>query len=435
MGLLSMCFSVAAEGEGQGQVQKRSTWRQLRRWAKGQEEATYCPKGRDADPAVRNEPAVMQVETIEEFRALVRLWAASNYFGFREKFTAAVEGVSGAAYPAGTDGSVEEDWEGADVETLLDFFGRWYAFYPMAHGNGLQYIQKFSWLYYNNKAGLHFVTTYPGAEMCKQFTVLNGKKMDSSASKAVVDDWISALGKAKMSQYIVPAGGFQNYNEFFRREIKPELRPVSHLDKQEWIASPADSVLTMVDDSLELTSKPLDVKGQRLNVMQLLDNSTYAKLFEGGTALSCILTPDDYHRFHAPCNGTVVESSQDVMEHYFGIPKLADFVNNGNTGYGSNYAMFESFRRGYLIIDTDTYGHIAMVPVGLNTVGSVVFHDQFKSESLPQPLHKGEEVGYFQYGGSLVILLFQKGVFPAVRVHQGNPIGFMEPLTEVTAGA
>jgi phosphatidylserine decarboxylase len=107
-------------------------------------------------------------------------------------------------------------------------------------------------------------------------------------------------------------------------------------------------------------------------------------------------------------------------------------IDKGNVGYGYDYSVFEDFRRGYLIIETQDYGKVAMIPIGLNTIASVLFNEKFNSITSPQPITKGEEVGYFQYGGSLNILLFEPGVFPSVRIPQGQIIGTMNKKDQPT---
>lgn len=204
-------------------------------------------------------------------------------------------------------------------------------------------------------------------------------------------------------------------------------RPISSPLDDSVVVSPADAIVNMIDDNLSLDA-PLQVKTQKLNVMQLLNNSQYASSFEGGTAVSCILMPTVYHRYHSPVAGKVIESNPDVSGYYFGIDDFPKLINGGNVGYGYDYSVFEDFRRGYLIIDTVTYGKVAMIPVGLNTIASIVFKEKFRSIKASQPvaIAKGEEVGYFQYGGSLNILLFEKGCFPAVRIPQGQIIGTLD---------
>lgn len=177
-----------------------------------------------------------------------------------------------------------------------------------------------------------------------------------------------------------------------------------------------------------------------MSVSRLLDGSEYAEKFIGGTAVSCILMPDTYHRYHAPVGGEVVEARDDVGGVYYGIRDFPDLLNKGNVGYGYDYSLFEDFRRGYAIIKTpyvdhlgepDGEGYVALVPVGLNSIGSVRFLDPFRNitaESDPVGVKKGDEIGYFQYGGSLNILLFEEKRFPALQLLLGQRIGVLQEV-------
>jgi len=89
----------------------------------------------------------------------------------------------------------------------------------------------------------------------------------------------------------------------------------------------------IVDDLTEETKIP--VKTVYLNVKTLLNNSPYAVRFVGGTAVSCILMPDMYHRYHAPVSGVVLESNEDVAGEYFGIKDFPHLLNKGDVGYGT----------------------------------------------------------------------------------------------------
>jgi len=362
----------------------------------------------------------LQINSIEQFTDLITSWYKENYHGFADKYNAAVVNVK--PIPEGTDPSVMHDWKNATIDDLCDFFHNWYKWNPDL-STGLEYIQRFSWLYYENKKGIEFVTSDPGNLMTFYYVVLNGQKMDSPASKDLVAKWMNELGN-KMDDYIIPEGGYKSFNEFFTRELKYGKRPISGVNDDSVVVSPADAVVNMIDDNLSIET-PVNVKTQKLNVAQLLNNSKFAKNFEGGTAVSCILKPTVYHRYHAPVSGIVVESDEDVAGNYFGIDDFQKLINGGNVGYGYDYSVFEHFRRGYVIIKTEKYGYIAMIPVGLNTISSVIFKEKFKKVTSKNPVGicKGEEVGYFQYGGSLNILLFEKGCFPAVRIPQGQIIG------------
>ncbi len=370
----------------------------------------------------------IKVETINEFIELIKTWYSENYNGFADKYNAAVANVQ--PIPVGTDPTVIHDWKNADIDNLCNFFNDWYAWNPDVT-TGLEYIQRFSWLYYENQAGLDFVTTNPGNLMTFYYVELNGQKMDSSESKNLVNQWEKELGD-KMNDYIKPLKGYETFNQFFARELKYGKRPISGVNDDSVVVSPADAIVNMIDDNLSI-EQPINVKTQKLNVLQLLNNSSIAKNFEGGTAVSCILMPDVYHRYHSPVSGLVVEANEDVAGNYFGIDDFPKLINGGNVGYGYDYSVFEHFRRGYLIIETEKYGNVAMIPVGLNTIASVIFNEKFKSVTSANPVEicKGEEVGYFQYGGSLNILLFEKGCFPAVRIPQGQIIGTLNEKTSV----
>jgi phosphatidylserine decarboxylase len=76
------------------------------------------------------------------------------------------------------------------------------------------------------------------------------------------------------------------------------------------------------------------------------------------------------------------------------------------------------------VIETSDYGYVAMIPVGLDTIGSVVFEDKFKqvTPEHPVPIYKGEKLGHFAYGGSLVITLIEQGI-SSIKVPQGQQIG------------
>jgi phosphatidylserine decarboxylase len=153
----------------------------------------------------------------------------------------------------------------------------------------------------------------------------------------------------------------------------------------------------------------IQIKDQEaLNVKELLNNSQFADKFIGGTAVNCMLLPPFYHHFHAPVSGKVVQSEENVKGVYFGI---------------------NQFHRGYFVIKTEKYGYVAMVTVGLTTISSVNFQKEFrniKPGGKSVPVYKGDKLGYFQYGGSLVILLFEPGCFGAINLLQGQRIGIIK---------
>lgn len=360
-------------------------------------------------------------DTITDLSALLLRWYQTNHEGFADRFNAAIAGVQ----PPPPNPGNFVDWHGKTIHDLVGFFHEWYAFLPDVE-SGLDFIQKFSWLYYKNDAGLRFVTTGPGLDMTKYFVALRGAYMDSGnpPTLALIEKWMRELG-AEMNQFVIPPGGYRTFNQFFARELKPGMRPIADPDDDSVVVAPADCVINMIVDDLTVDTA-IPVKGRVcLNVRELLNGSRYAANFVGGTAVSCILMPNTYHHYHAPVSGTVVESNEDVAGEYFGMKDFPAMLNKGDVGYGYDYSVFEHFRRGYLVIRTAQYGHVAVVPVGLNTIASVVFDQQLKRVQSPAEVRvaKGDHIGYFQYGGSLNILLFEPGRFPSLRLLQGQRIG------------
>ena len=381
--------------------------------------------------------------TIEEFIAQLQDWYATNHDDFKTLFDKAVAGVQ--PIPPGQPESVCKDWSKATIDDLCSFFKEWYYWMPLV-ATGLEYIQKFSWLYYENPDGLTFVTkgsgqtVSPGYTMTAEFVTLRGAFMDSEKdSHFLVQQWVEELGTKQMSQFKrTEAKDYTSFNDFFIREVKDGARPVSDKDDETVIVAPADCVINMIVDDLTAETQ-IQVKTVTLNVSQLLDGSPHADKFIGGTAVSCILMPNTYHRYHSPVSGKVIESNDSVVGDYFGIKDFPDLLHKGDVGYGYDYKVFETFRRGYLVMQTANYGLVGMVPVGLNTIASVVFHSDKFGDKLaritpadpPVDIVKGDEVGYFKYGGSLNILLFEPGRFPSMTLLQGQRIGAFSPNATV----
>ena len=143
--------------------------------------------------------------------------------------------------------------------------------------------------------------------------------------------------------------------------------------------------------------------------------------------------PNTYHHYHSPVNGKAVESGI-IEDPFYGYDNFPDWAPaSGNVGYyGSEFNQFEDFKRGYFIVDTGKYGYVAMVPVGLNTISSIVFEEKFQNITHPVPVQRGEELGHFLYGGSLFIMIFEPGRYRsgAIQVRLGNQIGLFDEKSD-----
>ena len=314
-------------------------------------------------------------------------------------------------------------WKNKNIDDLGEFLNEWFYFLPNTH-NGLDRILKFTFLYYKNPNGMKFILEEPGLSWTNSFVEERGKFMDSPESAKIIEQWLTdkSLGN---EDFVLPSEGFKSFNEFFKRDLKPGARPIDHVTDNSVLVSPADGVINMIANELQLDSE-IPTKGRMtMSLNALLNNSEYAKKFIGGSAMAIFLMPDNYHHYHAPISGSLVESNEDVGDRYFGMPNMLDVINNGNVGYNKDYSVFENFKHGYFIIKTETYGYVAMIPIGLQTVGSVVFEDDYKNvnDSNPIAIYKGEKLGHFAYGGSTVLLIFQKNKLSSISVQQGQRIG------------
>ncbi len=227
-----------------------------------------------------------EIQDIEEFVDLIESWYREDFEGFATMYDAAIRHVK--PIPEDAPEEVRYDWRGRTVNDLCEFFREWDRWRPGV-SSGLDYIERFSWLSYENDYGMALVTSGPGYRMTALFTDLQGRYMDSEASLGLVDEWMRELGP-KMDDYVVPPGGYRNFNEFFVREVKEGRRPVNAPEDGSVVVAPADCVINMIVDELTEETR-IPVKTVTMNVRQLLDGSDYASRFVGGTAVSCILLP------------------------------------------------------------------------------------------------------------------------------------------------
>lgn len=340
----------------------------------------------------------------------------------------------------------ENPWAGTNVHDFVAYFDKWFTFLPQP-SSGLGFIVPLTFFYLNNPQGFYFMNKLQSKsdeadEYTKEifnwtvkFIKERGRFMDSKESTYYLKEWLEFLGPS-IKDFIVPEGGYKTFNEFFSRSLNPKTnpRPISNPDDDSILVASGDTEINFIESNLTLKTT-LPVKTREINVSELLNHSKYAKNFVGGTALSCVLMPTNYHRYHAPVSGMLLEG-MDVPGIYNGIMDGEHWFNEGNIGESdTNFSIFEDFHRAYFIIQTKDYGCVAMVPVGLNTISaihpSVVNHHSsyVAPGDKPVPVKKGQELGYFAYGGSLNILLFEPGVLGSISVLQGQRIGAMTKIT------
>ncbi|GAA1293931.1 phosphatidylserine decarboxylase [Saccharothrix xinjiangensis] len=206
-----------------------------------------------------------------------------------------------------------------------------------------------------------------------------------------------------------PSGWF-TFNQFFARELNPGLRPIANPRDNKTITVPADCTYKATYPINEdLSVGPVTIKRTHTfgNIADLLDGSPYATRFAGGTFVHYFLSPFSYHRFHTPVAGTVKEARTIQGSVYLDVTineedGLFDAPDGAEGGYEFTQA------RGAIVIDTEgspegDIGLVAAIPVGMAQVSSVVMT---MTEGATVP--KGEEFGYFQFGGSDIVVLIEK---------------------------
>ncbi|MDQ1352066.1 MAG: phosphatidylserine decarboxylase, partial [Acidobacteriota bacterium] len=263
-------------------------------------------------------------------------------------------------------------WREKNFNDLLDFFEGWLYFVPNP-SNGMSYYELFYGLCYQNECALNFVEMEPGLSWTREFVEARGEYMDKKDSidnnKPTMDLWFKTMGdKWYDFQPLHPINegykGYTTFNEFFTRDIKPGKRPIAFENDETILVAPADGLTNVVNSNLSTDSLIHTKYTEYLNVEQLLDRSEYAKFFLGGTAVSTVLLPPDYHHYHSPVDGYMVESKEvDVNTGiYFGMDGgFYTYSNNGNIGgYQAKYGIFGQYHRGYYIIKTENFGYIAM---------------------------------------------------------------------------
>ena len=139
------------------------------------------------------------------------------------------------------------------------------------------------------------------------------------------------------------------------------------------------------------SSTDIWIKAENFNLEKLLLSADDAKLFDGGSLVICRLAPQDYHRFHMPVDGTFNEF-REVPGSYFTVNPVA--INSTVDVYSTNHRLVT-------LIDNPRFGKVAFIAVGATLVGSIQM-----TIKPGDKLKKGDEVGYFAFGGSTVLLLF-----------------------------
>lgn len=213
-----------------------------------------------------------------------------------------------------------------------------------------------------------------------------GWYFDSPLSKSKIAGTIADLNIDE-SEFVKGKEEFVSFNDFFTRKLKDEARSYP-TDKSSFLC-PADGRL-LVYANIDGNSC-LKVKGIEDSINNLCGKEIDD--FDEGKAAVVRLCPADYHRYHFPCDGRIVESA-DVKGKYHSVNPVA---------LNAKKRIFCINKRTYSIIETEEFGRIAYIEVGAFGVAGI--HQTYTGCNVKRM----QEKGYFDFGGSTIVLIFQKG--------------------------
>ena len=228
-----------------------------------------------------------------------------------------------------------------------------------------------------------------------------------------------------MENFEVTPGGFNSFNAFFSRHMKPGKRPIGTKtypypppsDGTPIAPNPPedpnrihenmcnDRIITVPADSVYIGCWPISShstvtvsKGNTYSIAELLKGSRYRDRFSNGIFTHSYLTVYTYHRYHVPVRGTILEARTIAGSVYANVTKGANGQLSASDGTGYQFTQ----ERGLLVLDSPV-GLVALLPIGMDCVSSCNF-----SIDVGDYLNKGDEFGYFLFGGSDMIMVFER---------------------------
>ncbi|PGH09435.1 phosphatidylserine decarboxylase [Blastomyces parvus] len=252
-------------------------------------------------------------------------------------------------------------------------------------------------------------------KMLKSLSIKQGKKYDDPASATQIAPFIN-FHQLDMSEVLLPLNEFKSFNEFFYRALKPGARPCSAPNNPKIVVSPADC-RSVVYDRIDEATK-IWVKGREFSVERLLGKAypEDAKRYKNGALGIFRLAPQDYHRFHIPVDG-VMGTPITIEGEYYTVNPMA--IRSALDVYGENVRII-------VPIDSVEHGRVMVICVGAMMVGSTVI-----TAEAGQKVARGDELGYFKFGGSTLLVLFEPGKVAFDSDLAGNSLGALETLVRV----
>lgn len=220
------------------------------------------------------------------------------------------------------------------------------------------------------------------------FSKWYGWRMDRPASRAKVGPFIASYG-LDPDEFLDAADSYRTFNEFFCRRLRPAARPIDEDPLS--VVFPADGRHLAFPDISQTDG--FWVKGQKMDLGRLLGDASLARRYARGSMLISRLCPVDYHRYHFPVSG-VADASRQIPGSLSSVSPIA---------LRRRLAILWENKRVLTEIKTERFGEVLMIEVGATCVGGI--HQTYA----PGAVEKGGDKGYFTFGGSMTLVLFEPG--------------------------
>ncbi|WP_291635772.1 phosphatidylserine decarboxylase [Clostridium sp.] len=224
----------------------------------------------------------------------------------------------------------------------------------------------------------------------KLFSKLYGYYCDTKTSSKKIKGFIKDLD-IDMSIYDKTYDQYSSFNDFFIRSLKKDSRIIPK--DNNILISPCDGKISAYEN-INLNDL-VQIKGFTYSLKELLRDNEIYTLYDGGTCLIFRLCPTDYHRFHFIDDGICGDTTK-IEGHYYSVNPIA---------LKSVKKLFCQNKREWSIFHSDNFGDTIYMEIGATCVGSII-----QSYSPNAQITKGDEKGYFKFGGSTVMLFLKKNV-------------------------
>lgn len=219
------------------------------------------------------------------------------------------------------------------------------------------------------------------------FSKWYGWRMNLAASRAKIAPFIDQYG-LDTDDFLESPDSHPHFNSFFWRKLKAQARPIDA--DPDSVVFPADGRHLGFQKANEI--RGVFVKGQQFNLPALLGDESLAKKYREGVLVLSRLCPVDYHRYHFPCAG-IPGPPRTINGPLFSVSPIA---------LRRQLSYLWQNKRCLTQLKTEKFGKVICIEIGATCVGSI--HQSFTSGS---GVEKGDEKGYFAFGGSSTITLFE----------------------------